>query len=442
MQNGSRSRLRITVNAVLVLLMAPLFGCSSESPSEQVTITVNYPSAQQFYKLYGYAFEKANPGITVQVMPEPAINSATMPTTDVVVMNSLSLLKQRAERGDLLALTPIIRKGKYEVESLTPIVLSMLKGATEGELYGLTAHFQSDALFYNKKLFEQYQIPLPRNQMTWEEVLLLAERFPKQTQDGKPLYGLQLHDDENAAIRSILDMGATEGLVYMDPDSMQITMNTASWEKIWTAAVGAFQSGAIYDPKKGENADRVRIPPFNSEQAAMTVASFMTAYQFEQLAAFPNGRLIDWGMVTAPVDPRSPDQSRSYSVYEIYGISSSTEHRDAAWKLIKFIVDDSANQSYLAKANPNLGLPSNLEYIQPIPEHDLSPLYRLNPAPEPENPYSSVDGSILEAFTESAQNVLDQAVSGDLTIKQALAEVESEGQRAIDDAKNRLSEVR
>lgn len=406
---------------------------------ETVTLTVNYPSAQQFYQLYGYAFEDAYPHISVQVVQDDQSDSDSPPTTDVLYMNSRPLYKQRAEQGDLVLLTQYMRRDNYYEDTLSPVVLDLLRSATGGELYGLTATFHSDALYYNKRLFEQYNVPYPQDQMSWTEVLELAQRFPRLNEEGADLYGLHMNYYKNVTLNYILEMGKTESLSYLDPKTFKVTMNTARWSKIWSVAVSAFRSGSIFDTEEGTDAESMLNPPFYMEQAAMTKASHLTAYNFEPFSKYPNGRMIDWGMVTVPVDPANPTQSHSYSIYDIYGVSTTSENQEAAWELIKFIVNDPENSRFLAQTKVNRGIPANLEYAKSIPGHDLSPLYRLSPATEPENPYLLIDAPILDAFSDTAQQILNEAIAGTITTEQALIEVERKGQAAVDAARMKLS---
>ncbi|WP_168735482.1 ABC transporter substrate-binding protein [Cohnella fermenti] len=413
-------------------------GCSATAPQEPITLTVNYPSAQQFYKLYGYAFENANPNISVQVIQDSTMDTTMAPSTDLVYLASLPDLETRIEHGELVELDSFIRQTKFDIDSLSPIVLTMLRSAGDGQLFSLAANFQSEALYYNKSLFQQYNVPVPHDQMTWEEVLLLAMRFPPETPEGAPLYGMHMNFYKNVELNYILDMGATEGLTYLNADTYQITMNTENWAKIWELAVRAFQSGAIYDKEESTDADAMLNPPFYMGRAAMTKSSFLTAYNFEPFSKYPNGQTTDWGMVTVPVDSHSPSLSRSYSIFENYGIASSSENKEAAWKLLSFIANDPTNSTYLAQAAPNRGLPANLTYMQPIAGHDLSPLIRLDPAPYTVNPYLVFPASILDAFADTTQNIVDEAIAGRLSIPQALAEVETRGQAAVDEARNKL----
>jgi len=75
-----------------------------------------------------------------------------------------------------------------------------------GKLYGLAPTFNSKALFYNVDLFGEYGIDPPTDSMSWEEVLNLARRFPKDGDPETKAYGLTV-DLQMTASDFIRDVG-------------------------------------------------------------------------------------------------------------------------------------------------------------------------------------------------------------------------------------------
>ncbi|MOA24545.1 hypothetical protein D3C78_1452250 [compost metagenome] len=88
----------------------------------------------------------------------------------------------------------------------------------------------------------------------------------------------------------------------------------------------------------------------------------------------------------------------------------------------------------IAQDRPNYGLPAITDYIQPIGDHDLTPLYSLRAVPAQIDPYLVIDHEIIDAFKKASQSILDKAIKGDISIDEALAEVELQGQLAVDNA--------
>jgi ABC-type glycerol-3-phosphate transport system substrate-binding protein len=393
---------------------------------------------QAILKRYGYAFEDKFPNITVQVVKDEMKQTDADPGTDVIFMYSLPLYTKRIEQGILKDLTPLMKREGFPPDTYSPVVLDLLQhAAPDGNLYGLAPAYSSEALCYNKSLFRLYNVPEPRNQMTWSEIFQLAGRFPNTTDTGLPLYGLQMNFYKNVTLNILLKVGTTEGLSYINPKTYQITINTEAWKTIWSDAIDAFRSGAIYT--KGEDEEGVMThPPFYRGEAAMTVGSFINAYNFEPFSRFPDGSVIDWGMVTVPVSRNHPDLSSSYFIYEIYGVSANTNHPEEAWELVKFIAADVENNRHLSRTEPNRGLPALTNVIQPVPMHDLSPLYMLEANTAVMNPYSLIDATVLDAFHDVAQKLLDQAIQGEITVEEALAQVELQGQQAVNEAVRKL----
>ncbi|MBS5911044.1 MULTISPECIES: extracellular solute-binding protein [Paenibacillus] len=426
----------------LALMTVLLSSCQTRQPEEPVVLKVAYPSAKQFYVNFGYAFENRYPNIDVQVIPSDPVSEETgwNREADVIYINGMEQYKTAIEKGILKPISPPFTNGS-ESGDLSPIVTSLLEAASDnGQYYALPPTFHSEALYYNKKLFDAYHIPYPQNGMTWEEVFALAERFPTEDDQGKSLYGIQMNYYRNVTMNFILKAGQTENLTYLDPKTMKVTMNTDKWKSIWTAAVKAFRAGAVYD--QGEEADSMEHPKFLTENAAMTVSSNAFAYDFEPFSHFEGATLIDWGMVTAPVDPLNPDYMNFYEIFDFFGVSSSTEHAAEAMKLVKFIAGDPVNSQLLAKNQPNYGLPAVTEYVEPVGDHDLSPLYSLKANPNYADLYTQVDAEILDAFQDAAQGALDKLLQNEITLDEALAEVEVKGQEAVDTAVLTLEQKR
>jgi ABC-type glycerol-3-phosphate transport system substrate-binding protein len=54
-----------------------------------------------------------------------------------------------------------------------------------GRIYGFPANASSDALFYNKDVFDRMHIPYPKGPMTWQEFLPLAQQMTIRDADGR-----------------------------------------------------------------------------------------------------------------------------------------------------------------------------------------------------------------------------------------------------------------
>lgn len=176
---------------IFIIFLLSLSGCSFGKQDEPVTLTINYPSEQQFYQMYAHDFEKKYPHITIKVVNQDMNEQSVEPSTDVIFIDQLHVYNRLVEEGNLINLESNIHKTAFPISELSPIVVNSLRSEVDGEIYGLSPSFISHALYYNRELFEKSGVPFPKNQMTWKEIFDLAKRFPNQGSDGERIYGFK-----------------------------------------------------------------------------------------------------------------------------------------------------------------------------------------------------------------------------------------------------------
>lgn len=419
----------------LIFTIQLLTGCQRPSQHKPITIKVSYPSAQQFYKMFGHAFQKSHPHLDVQVIQdEPGVENGSFNTeADVIYINGMNQYKAAIEQGQLRQIPPPLIHPSTNDGELSPIVTTLLSSASQdGHYYALAPTFHSEALYFNKRLFDEYNVPYPYDGMSWGDVFVLARSFPAEDKEGDRLYGIQMNYSQNVTMNYILKVGETENLSYLDSETMIVTMNTERWKSVWSSAVEAFRAGAVYD--QGEELDSMKHPAFLTENAAMTVSSNVLAYNFEPFSHFEDRTRMEWGIVSTPVDPLNRDTSNFYEIFDFFGVSSASEHPEEALELVRFIAGDSLNSRLLAQKQPNYGLPAVITYVHPVGEQDLSPLYSLQANPNYIDLYDKVDANVLDAFQSAAQSVLDRLLADELTLEEALKETKLRGQEAVDAA--------
>ncbi|MCY9760012.1 extracellular solute-binding protein [Paenibacillus alvei] len=408
----------------IILSMLLLSACQN-NVEKPITITVEYPSPNEFYKRYGHAFEQKSPLISIQVIPEADQSSPA----DLRYMDNLSTYKKLIDSGELLNLESYIKEEPGAWKNITPIMFDTLKIKFGDQLYGLAPTFSSYAIYYNKDLFAKYKIPFPKNQSTWKDIFDLATRFPLQTDDGEPLYGFKPNYYENVGISLIMRWGQTEGLRFIDPETLKIQMNTPAWKEIWRRTIDALRSGRIYKQTQ-QTEGAMSLDPIYTGNAAMALQSHVAAYNFDINQLYGAGQPINWDMVTVPVDPRKPEYCDYYLIKEIYGISTASERQEAAWELLKWMVQGGA----MTSTEINHGLPARTELIASVKGHDLSPLTMLKASPSNHNPYESIHYDIINAFKSIGNQIVEDVIANKLTIDEALILIDEKGQQAVDAA--------
>src|SRR5690606_24139811 len=118
---------------------------------------------QDFYQQYGSAFEATHKNITLRVVDESFENQ------DIYHLN-LQDYKQYANESKLLSLDSRLRDEDFYVNEVPDFVADFLRRNDFNEIFGLTPTYTSYGIFYNKDIFDQYDIDYPQNYMTWDEL--------------------------------------------------------------------------------------------------------------------------------------------------------------------------------------------------------------------------------------------------------------------------------
>lgn len=195
----NRIRFKTWIIAVVCLVPAMLAAaCSgSDSPSlfadQEATLKVLHYDESQFFREYGELLYAKYPHLEIEVVstnslypsnPEPdfdyqeAFNRFVEERNPDLLMLAEYQYQEFYEHGRLLNLEPKIEADGYDIETIASGVIDLLRERAGGQLHGLAPSFNSQALFYNPALFDQYGIPHPTDHMTWEEVFELARQFP------------------------------------------------------------------------------------------------------------------------------------------------------------------------------------------------------------------------------------------------------------------------
>ncbi|WP_127533716.1 ABC transporter substrate-binding protein [Paenibacillus kobensis] len=430
---------RISFIQIIIAMGLILTSCASQSADKPVTLKVNYPDSDIFYKRVGYFFEQKYPAIHLEVIVTPPNGSFDPSQLDIVFNNKITEFKRLQEAGKLTDLSPYIRKERLDLNKLHPITYQTFQDPSTKELFGISPSFNSSVLFFNKKLFAQYGVPEPSNQMSWQQILQLAERFPSQMDDGRSLYGLVTSYYRFIPFMTILAVGETEGLQAIDPATSNITFNTPKWKEISSYVIEAFRKQAVFNKP---DINEFTYDPILMGNTAMSFGSLATAYNFQIFnEQFQHeGEDIDWGMVTAPVNPANPNISNQYSVDEIFSISSASAHSEEAWKFISFITNDDKYLSSNAVQLTNWGIPSRSEYLPAIAGHDLAPFTMLQPTMKTYSPYGFFHHEAADAFVENGEKWIDMAIKDQISVDEALEQIAQEGQTVFSAAIGRLKD--
>lgn len=402
-------------------LLAALFAACGGKADDDGRIVLRYlaaPDVGGFSKVIIERFERANPGVRVEMVEGPASSDtrANMyaasfmgkeDTYDLAYMDVVWTAKF-ASNGWLLPLDS--RVG----ETLRADLLEggLAAGTYEGKLYALPVQADAGVLYYRKDLLEERGIPPPK---TWNQLARAARA---------------LHNEERAGL--VFQGKQYEGLVCV------------FLELLWGFG------GELIDEK-----GRVRLaePPGVEALERMIAAihldgwvpkAVLTYQEEEARRAFQEGRAVfmrnwpyAWPLMQqegSPVRGRvgmipmvaGPGGERSATLGGwTFGVSAFSKHPDAAWKLAEYFVSRESQRTALIKGGI---LPSRKSlYAEPELLRANPYLRELLPALEAARPRPPV--ARWPRISDSVQMHVSAALSlqeePDVALARAAREIES-----------------
>ncbi|UJF32850.1 ABC transporter substrate-binding protein [Paenibacillus hexagrammi] len=446
-------------------------GCSSSEPAnggtngilnklgkdEKTAIKVLYYDKNSFFQQYGNLFMSKFPNIDVDVISTQSVSGPNkdpekelktlidQEKPDVLLFQSPEQFGQFIEEGRLYPLDDVVKQDKFDIENLLPAVVDAIRAKGDGKLFGLSPEFYGQALYYNKDLFEKYGVPLPSNQMSWNDVLNLAKRFPTDGQGDERVYGLSAFSymGDGIGYQLMNSIGMTEGLTYLDPENMQVTLQTDGWKQALETAVDAVKSGVLYIRNNdnqsmnnpGSYEDFLLQNQFVAGKAAMTIDGnyIMQNLQEAKERLKDKFKPFNWDTVTVPVNPQNKEYSTSVTVTQIFGINAQSSNLRAAWEFVKYINGDEFAR-IMSKSSQNLQ--TRTSYSKEKDGHSLEAFYLLKPNPDsPYEGYDKIPTDFFQSFNGLANQEIKAVIDGKQSAEQALNAMQNKGQEALMKAK-------
>ncbi len=443
-----------------------LGGCSSggdkNDNQQQTTLKVMYYDERGFYQQYGMLYYATHPNVDFEVVSNQSVyqdQNSKEPILDRmkkfieeqkpdIIMADNELFRQLAEEGKLLDLETTVKDKKFNAEGLLPGLLDYMRELGGGKVYGLAPSLYSQVIYYNKDLFNKHGVDLPKDKMSWDELLTLAKRFPTDGQGDDRVYGLSLgyNSDPYQLANKI---ATSQRLTMINTSDMKVTLDTPAWKKAFETAFEAMKSGAIYkqDPNgfmNGSYEDYLMSDPFIAGKAAMKFDANYMMDNIKQAQDYLKGKdkdkaIKNWDIVSMPVDPQFPDESADTGLSNLFAVSATSSNADAAVDFLTYITGDQFARA-TAKTMMN-GLPVRPDAMQNKDGLNINAFYALKPV---DNPMVSVYAKLPSDFWMQMDGILQPAVQsaydGNKPLADALAEAQTKLQAALLEAQQKKNE--
>ncbi len=297
----------------------------------------------------------------------------------------------------------------------------------DNKLYGFPREYnlESSGIMINPTMFQEAGIANPPDWKTFDDVIADAQKLTKFDNTGMmTTAGLDIHGDEGVFVflASILELGGD----YRAADGLHFNFNTPEGEKALQFLVDLIQKYKVYDPIIWGSSDLTES--FFKGQVAMAYGGTWLTGGGSQ---FPDTK---FDYVKLPPFFGSQHQYAADSGWGIV-VSAHTKYPEAAWKLAQFLAlnEDNArewnaesmtipgmisvanNPGVILEKNPYVAIPlssdvmANARYIGPLGDRDQ--------------------------FFGQIWAQISKAMTGEITVKEALQEMEKQGNELIDNKK-------
>ncbi|MCX7918010.1 MAG: sugar ABC transporter substrate-binding protein [bacterium] len=369
---------------VLVLLC---IGCGKPIEQGNKKVKIRYltyevmPEQQKYLKQIEQKFEQAYPNIDLKIetstsgLQKLLIMLAGGDAPDVFLWNDENMTPL-VEKDVIADLTPLINADNLDLNAYFPEVTNAF--TFESGIYGLPVQFDTDALYYNKNLFDAANLPYPNENWTWDDFLAAAKKLTKDTNhDGKP--------DQFGCLRpDYLLVARSNGVRLFSPDLKKCILNTPE-------AVASLKFVADIEtkykvcPTQEQMRDRAGIQGENLFATGKIAMFVGRTYQVVELTKVKE---FDWDICPFP---KGKQGRASRLQAEANCMWVGTKHPNETWEFMKFYSSEKVLSITGAKKNSVPALKSvalSTVYCSPPPEHIklfIDALAYAEPAPRMTN---------------------------------------------------------
>lgn len=226
-------------------------------------------------------------------------------------------------------MTSLISKHKTDLTRFDPTMIDAIKQLSNGAIFGLPVFNMSLATFVNKDIFDRFGVPYPKDGMTWEEMTELSKKLTR-TDNGVQYYGLHANELRYMRLNPF-------SMPYLDPQTHRATINAnPNWRTFFQKAYLDLAVSDAYRQKivdlREQKSEMSNL--FHTDRTlAMDITISNVYYYFKEF------KEMNWDLVSPPVFKEKPGVgSQPYPTY--FGITNIAENKDAAMKVIHFLVSN------------------------------------------------------------------------------------------------------
>lgn len=297
-------------------------------------------------------FEAENPDILVQLEAVAGRDYYARLLTQVAAGAAPDIMQigddavaQFVNAGAILPLDEFAASEEYPLDPSIYLPGLLDPGYYNGQLYFLPKDYSTLGVYYNKRLFDEYGVEYPQDGWTWDDFLATAQALTKDTDgDGNTdVWGVQLPANwtsgfeywVTAAGGTLINPDGSGYAGFMDSDAAKAAIKF--YADLYNVHMVAPPPADLASFGGGNS-------EFDSGRAAMRI-----------FGRWPQGGMlnnpnIDLGVVGLPAG----ETRTNVLFWGGFGISSTTENAEAAWRFLRFYTGAQAAETWKNWALPTV----------------------------------------------------------------------------------------
>lgn len=315
------------------VLITVLFFTGCSNTSHKTTIQFSSWGSQsevEILKPILAEFEHENPDIKVDFVHIPQnyfqkihlLFASNMPP-DVVFINNLNL--------PIYANAGVLQDLKSDTSVFYPKALEAL--SYNGKLYAIPRDVSNLVVFYNKDIFNTYNVELPNKFWSFDDLLVLAAKLTVDTNgDGQTdIWGISFEEDPLFYLPYLM----SEGGGILSDDGKKLIIDSPESQK-GLNFYADLRNKYNVAPKKAESASETMAQMFLQGKLALQVSGRWLVPKYLSDAKF------NWGVINFPSGDAGSVVPLDASGW---AISKNSKHKKEAMRLIEFLSSkDSINK--------------------------------------------------------------------------------------------------
>jgi ABC-type glycerol-3-phosphate transport system substrate-binding protein len=335
----------------------PTLAPGPTAPADDGPVTISFATAEYertAYEALAEKFTTENPNIKVAIVPIEDLSNVQSPDgqynpldvvrsvvsgADTAPANYIYLPPEAMSSGLLLDLKPLMdADSSFQREDFYP---GALEQQTIGEqILLLPRYLNVQILTYNKELFKQANLPDPKTEWTWNDLLGAAEQMGKRSGGLGDTFGFF---DISGGFMTLAVMLQADGIDLLNTPSQDVQLDQPKIIAAIERLRDLVNSGAIYTPSYGrpEGPSDPNDPNQDPQQIIREGRVGIWSSDFMGMAYSSDGpqqaEPLPYATGKVPY-PAGNDLLRGGGFGgEGYFISSGTQYPNQAWKWIEFL---------------------------------------------------------------------------------------------------------